>query len=260
MLDCLPRAASDPLPPWHQYATVAGVRSRCNSRPRRTKADDRWRRVGQDGYVNTARFEGETLHGRLVRLEPLTHDHDAGLLGAATENRATYGYTAVPQGRAGVVEYVDAILDSPDETVAFAQVRIADGVVVGVTRYLTPRRRSDQAVPYAIEIGGTWLAASAQRSGINVEAKLLLLGHAFDVWRVGRVDLKTDARNAQSRSAIAALGATFEGVLRCWQPSLVPGEEDILRDSALYSVVGAEWPEVRERLRKRLAAGPSCGR
>lgn len=204
--------------------------------------------------VGTSRFEGETLFGRLVRLEPLTHGHDEGLFGASTENRETYGYTAVPHGRAAVVDYVESLLASvaSGETIAFAQIRVADSAVVGVTRYLTARYRPDDALPYAVEIGGSWLAASAQRSGINVEAKLLLLTHAFDVWRVGRVDFKTDARNALSRTAIAALGATFEGVLRSWQPSRVPGEGGQLRDSALYAVIAAEWPAVREKLLKRL--------
>jgi RimJ/RimL family protein N-acetyltransferase len=99
-----------------------------------------------------------------------------------------------------------------------------------------------------VEIGGTFLAASAQRTGINTEAKLLLLEHAFDVLGVGRVDLKTDARNDRSRNAMLRIGATFEGVLRNWQPSLVPGEEGLLRDSALYSITDREWPEVREHL------------
>jgi RimJ/RimL family protein N-acetyltransferase len=205
--------------------------------------------------VGTTRFEGEPLLGRLVRLEPLTHGHSEGLLGASTENRETYGYTSVPYGRAAVLNYVDSLLASvaSGETIAFTQIRVADDAVVGVTRYLTARRRADDASLYAVEIGGTWLAASAQRSGINVEAKLLLLTHAFDVWHVGRVDFKTDARNAQSRAAIAALGATFEGVLRSWQPSHAPDELGQLRDSALYSVITAEWPGVREQLLTRLA-------
>jgi RimJ/RimL family protein N-acetyltransferase len=108
-------------------------------------------------------------------------------------------------------------------------------------------------VPYAVEIGGTWLAASAQGTGINVDAKLLLLTHAFEHWQVGRVDLKTDARNERSRNAIARIGATFEGVLRSWQPSLVAGEEGRLRDTAMFSIVAGEWPAVRARLDQRLA-------
>ena len=79
-----------------------------------------------------------------------------------------------------------------------------------------------------------------------------LLTHAFDVWKVGRVDLKTDARNARARAGILSLGTTFEGVLRHWQPSQVPGEETALRDSAMYSLLDAEWPAARVALQRRV--------
>jgi RimJ/RimL family protein N-acetyltransferase len=103
-------------------------------------------------------------------------------------------------------------------------------------------------LPYAVEVGGTWLAHFAQRTGINVEAKLLLFTYAFETLGLARVDLKTDARNQRSRRAIERLGARFEGVLRNWSPSWAPGEAGRLRDSAMFSVVEAEWPEVRARL------------
>jgi RimJ/RimL family protein N-acetyltransferase len=121
-----------------------------------------------------------------------------------------------------------------------------------MTRYMSIRRREGEEIPYAVEIGGTWLCASAQRTGINTEAKLILLAHAFEVWGVGRVDFKTDARNERSRRAIERLGATFEGVLRHWQPSLVSGEETQLRNSAMYSILDTEWPRVSADLRSRL--------
>jgi N-acetyltransferase len=196
------------------------------------------------------------LSGRFVRLEPLTAAHVDDLAAAADADRDTYAYTTVPRGRAGVVAYVDAISAAVEtgETIAFAQIRTVDGAAMGVTRFLTFRNRSGEHVPYAVEIGGTWLGASAQRTGLNVEAKLLLLQHAFDVWHVGRVDFKTDARNERSRAAIAALGAEFEGVLRNWQPSHAIGEDDRLRDTALYAVVDSDWPSVRARLVERLAA------
>ena len=190
------------------------------------------------------------LKGRIVRLEPLAEAHVDGLVVAAGEDRGTYGYTAVPHGRGEMLAYVRDLLCT--ETVPFAQVRVADSSPVGVTRFLTLRTRPGEQVPYAVEIGGTWLAASAQRTGINVEAKFLLISHAFEVWKAGRVDFKTDARNSRSRAAIAALGATFEAVLRNWQPSLVPGEEHQLRDSAMYSIVESEWPAVRRGLAARL--------
>ena len=88
---------------------------------------------------------------------------------------------------------------------------------------------------------------------IPAESKLLLLTHAFDTLRLARVDWKTDARNQRSRQAVERLGARFEGVLRGWGPSHAPGEEGRLRDSAMFSVTAAEWPDVRKHLAARLA-------
>ena len=87
-----------------------------------------------------------------------------------------------------------------------------------------------------------------QRTAINTEAKYLMLRHAFEHWDVARVDLKTDARNERSRRAIERIGATFEGVLRAWQPSVASGEAGRPRDSAMYSIVAAEWPARRRHL------------
>jgi N-acetyltransferase len=194
------------------------------------------------------------LIGTIVRLERLAHHHLDGLVDAAAEGRASYGYTTVPDGRDVMHEYMASLLSAhtSGETIPFVQVRVADGRVVGVTRYLTLRTRAGKVRPFAVEIGGTWLAASAQRSGINIEAKYLLLTYAFETWMVRRVDFKTDARNERSRAAIAALGATFEGVLRNWQPSHVVGEENELRDSAMYSITETEWPAVQSTLLARL--------
>jgi N-acetyltransferase len=194
------------------------------------------------------------LRGRLVRLEPLRFEHVEGLTAASEEDRSTFGFTTVPCGAEQTGKYVEELLSAraTGETLPFAQVRVDDGRAAGVTRYLTFRFRPGDQLPYALEIGGTWLSPSAQGTGINIEAKLLLLGQAFDGWGVGRVDLKTDARNARSRAAIAALGARFEGILRGWQPSLVPGEEGRLRDSAIYSILDREWAEVRQSLTDRL--------
>ena len=194
------------------------------------------------------------LTGRGVRLEPLAEAHVDGLAAAAAADRTAYAYTYVPSSRREMVEYVQELLAAraAGETIPFAKVRMADGAAVGVTRFLTFRRRRSEPVPYAVEIGGTWLAASAQGTGINAEAKLLLLAYAFEVWRVGRVDFKTDARNARSRAAILSTGATLEGVLRSWQPSHVAGEEGLLRDSAMYSIVVSDWPAARERLAARV--------
>jgi N-acetyltransferase len=191
-----------------------------------------------------------SLSGDTVRLEALRLEHVDALFEAANEDRSAYYFTSVPSSHEEVTSNVNDLLlaGQAGEVVPFVQIDARSGRVVGVTRFMTIRRAARDLSPYAVEIGGTWLAASAQRTGINTEAKLLLLGHAFDVLGVGRVDLKTDARNDRSRNAIARIGATFEGVLRHWQPSLVPGEEGLLRDSALYSILDREWPKVREHL------------
>ena len=139
-----------------------------------------------------------------------------------------------------------------DEAVPFAQRLTGSGRVVGCTRFMELRRWRGRAEPDEVEIGGTWLAADVQRTGANTEAKLLLLSHAFDVWHVDRVALATDERNARSRTAIARLGATFEGVLRKHRPSRAPGENGRARDTAFFSITADEWPAVREALSGRL--------
>ena len=191
-----------------------------------------------------------TLVGTHVRLEALGHHHVDDLSAAAQEDRATFGFTAVPENRADTTELVGHLLGewAMGLAIPFAQVALASGRAVGVTRFLTIRSLVGDARPYAVEIGGTWLAASAQHTSINTEAKLLLLTHAFATWQVVRIDLNADARNERSRTALVRTGATFEGVLRQWQPSHVAGEESLCRDTAMYSVVSTEWLDVRRRL------------
>ncbi|WP_213450346.1 GNAT family N-acetyltransferase [Rhizomonospora bruguierae] len=197
---------------------------------------------------------GPVLEGDLVRLEPLAHGHAADLAVAVEEDRAAYAFTWVPTA-AEVGGYIDAQLAraAVGRLAPYAQVSTATGRAIGATAYWDPRPWPDGTGLAAIEVGFTWLAASAQGTGINTEAKLLLFSHAFEQWGVARVDLKTDARNRRSRAAIAGVGARFEGVLRNWSRSWAPGEGGLLRDSALYSIVAAEWPEVRARLTERLA-------
>jgi RimJ/RimL family protein N-acetyltransferase len=198
-------------------------------------------------------FDVPVLEGSLVRLEPLAARHSKDLAAAAEEDRGSYEFTLVPRG-SEVGDYLSAqFARTAQGLVPFAQVRRPDGRAVGCTAYWDPRYWPGRDDLRAVEIGFTWLAASAQGSGINTEAKLLLMSHAFASLRVARVDLKTDARNARSRRAIEALGATFEGVLRNWSMSWAPGEEGLLRDSALYSVIASEWDTVRDRLVARLA-------
>ena len=199
-------------------------------------------------------LEVPALVGEVVLLEPLGHHHVEGLFAAANEDRSSYGFTTVPATPEETRAYVAALIGLRDagESYPFAQVERTTGRVVGATRLLTFRRVDASALPFAVEVGGTWLAASAQRTAINTEAKLLLMDYVFTAWGVARVDLKTDARNERSRAAIARLGATFEGVLRSWQYSLVPGEASRLRDSAMFSVTREEWPAVRATLRRRV--------
>ncbi|BEL02794.1 GNAT family protein [Actinoplanes sichuanensis] len=173
--------------------------------------------------------------------------HAADLAAAAGESRESYGWTWVPTAATVdgyIAEQVARVGLAP-----YAQISRQAGRAVGVTAYWDPRGEPLSA----IDVGFTWLAASAQRSGINLEAKYLLFKHAFEGWGARRVGLSTDARNARSRAAIAGVGARFEGVLRNWSRSWAPGEAGRLRDSALFSVVAEEWPECRAYLEHRLS-------
>jgi RimJ/RimL family protein N-acetyltransferase len=197
------------------------------------------------------------LTGRWVRLTPMTLADVDGLHAAASEDRATYGFTSVPADRTSMATQVEALvaLRERGHDLPFTTHDARDDRIVGSTRFLWLRSYYDRGVPDAVEIGGTWLAASAQRTPVNTEAKLLMLTHAFEVWKVQCVDLKTDARNERSRAAIERIGGRLDGVMRAWQPSLVPGEEGRARDSALYSILPDEWPAVRADLGARLATG-----
>jgi RimJ/RimL family protein N-acetyltransferase len=187
-----------------------------------------------------------------VRLEPLSATHVPDLTQAAEENRAAYGFTYVPRA-AETADYVEKQRHQPG-LAYFAQVRIADEKAVGCTSYGDLRTWRGRDSLRAVEIGGTWLAATAMGTGINAEAKLLLFTYAFETLGVARVDLKTDARNEKSRRAIAALGAHFEGVLRNWSPSWADGEQGKLRDTAIFSVIDSEWPAAKAALAARVQA------
>ena len=187
-----------------------------------------------------------TLEGELVRLEPLAPEHEGGLWEASRDER-TWTWLSVfqPATRTEMHEYVaDALANRAAGTeLPLVTIRREDDRVVGSTRYLAlhPEHRT-------VEIGWTWLAPEAWGTGINVEAKLLMLEHAFERLGCLRVELKTDARNERSRGAMAALPAQFEGVHR--KAMLVRGGQR--RDSAWYSVIDDEWPDVRANLLRRL--------
>ena len=193
----------------------------------------------------------DALSGDVVRLEPLTPGHVPGLRRAA-EGAGPNAFAAVPTPDE-VEDYVARSLARRDAGAyaPFAQIEAATGRVVGHTAYLTPRWM-DGGRLFAVEIGSTWLAPAARGTAVNPVAKLLLMTQAFESWGVDRVDIKTDARNEAARAAIAATGATFEAVLRAWQPSLAPGEEGLVRDTAMFSVTPPEWPRVRARLEERI--------
>ncbi|MHB8379204.1 MAG: GNAT family N-acetyltransferase [Acidimicrobiales bacterium] len=202
-----------------------------------------------------ASYEIPTLVGEMVRLEPMAVAHAEGLVAAANEDRSTYLYTKIPRSSDEMAAYVSDLLCQWErgEAIPFVQIEAATGRVVGATRFMTMRREAMQVSTFAVEIGGTWLSGSTQRSGVNADAKLLLLEYAFTTLKVARVELKTDARNDRSRAAILRLGATYEGVLRRYQPSLVSGEEGLFRDTAMYSIIKDEWPGVLENLHWRMS-------
>ena len=195
------------------------------------------------------------LEGSHVRLEPLTRGHvDALAAAAAGADPVLYRWTIVPRDAATAIRYVDTALAMRDAgtAVPFASVRLSDGAVIGSTRFFDLERwdwpaghaRHGGAAPDVGEIGYTWLAASAVRTAINTEAKLLMLTQAFERWGMLRICLQTHSKNARSRAAIERIGGRFEGVIRASKlaPDATP------RDSARYSITAEEWPEVKRRL------------
>ena len=189
-----------------------------------------------------------TLTGTHVQLEQLSLDFADELTAAGNQDRSSYGWTPIPPTVEGMQRYIAGLLGDQQARTAvpFVQRRISDGALVGCTRYLRLEWWAGGDLPAEVEIGGTWLAASAQRTPINTEAKYLLLSNAFDTWNVHRVSICTDARNTPSRTAILRIGASFEGILRSHRGSYAPGEENtVARDSAMYSVIRSEWPLVK---------------
>lgn len=199
-------------------------------------------------------MEPLTLAGSHVRLEALDRRHTGGLAAASAADPSLYRWTFVPQGILETAKYIEAALTARDEgtAVPFAIVRVEDGAVIGSTRFFNLERwpwpaghaRHGGQYPDACEIGYTWLTRPAIRTAANTEAKLLMLAHAFETWKVLRVCLHTDALNLRSRAAIERIGGKFEGILRAHRMST-----DLnARDSARFSIVAEEWPELERRL------------
>ncbi len=188
------------------------------------------------------------LEGEIVRLEPLAHRHEEGLFEAARDEGIwrwmQYGTS---QGREEFGRWIGDAISRSEVGVegAFATVDAKTGEPVGSTRFLAlrPEHRG-------IEIGWTWLAPSRWGTGANVEAKLLMLGHAFGTLGCMRVEFKTDRRNERSRGAMEALPAEFEGIFR--KHMLLP--DGSVRDSAYYSITDDGWPDVKANLRRRLGS------
>jgi N-acetyltransferase len=184
------------------------------------------------------------LEGSLVILEPLEALREDGLLEAAQEPVIWrwMPYNAIETPESFRIWFEDAVAVSKAGTqAAFAILDARTGVPIGGTRYLTlrPEHRG-------LKIGWTWFTRSAWGTGANIEAKLLLLKHAFERLGCQRIEFLTDARNERSRAALAALPAKFEGIFR--EHRLVPR----LRNSAYYSIIDDEWPEVNDNRRRRL--------
>jgi N-acetyltransferase len=200
--------------------------------------------VGRHAVAGTGPLEGQ-----YVRLEPLAVGHVPGLLQAAAQDPSLYQWVLVPQDEPAMRRHVEDALAARAKGIAvpFAVVRLADETVIGSTRFHQLdywARPGGADIPDTCEIGYTWLAREALRTGANTEMKRLMLTHAFEVWRVRSVCLHTDVRNQRSQDAIRRIGGSFEGVLRSHRLAV----DQSPRDSARFSITAAEWPAVRQHL------------
>jgi len=186
-----------------------------------------------------------TLTGQHVRLEPLTPAHEGPLIAAAADGQLWNSTVTIVPSAETMAAYIDSALKAQAQgrELPFVIIRKSSGEVVGTTRFYDLER-----IERRVAIGYTWVAASAQRTAINTEAKLLLLTHAFERWQVIRVELITDVLNQQSRAAILRLGAKQEGILR----NHMAMPDGRYRDSICFSIIEAEWPDVKSRLQARL--------
>ena len=195
--------------------------------------------------VHASRLSPVTLEGSLVRLEPLSLDHVPALAAVALDPAIWRWTLARPTTEAELRTWAETTIAAREAgtELPFATVDRASGRPIGSSRYMNivlEHRR--------LEIGWTWVGTAFQRTGANREAKLLMLAHAFDTLGCRRVEFKTDALNEQSRTALLGIGARFEGIFR--NHMVMP--DGRMRDSAYYSVIDGEWPEVRAALEARL--------
>lgn len=184
-----------------------------------------------------------TLEGSVVRLEPVRHEH-AELFWEVAKNDLENIFRWIPYSMKTPEDFqrlIDKAMDEQErgESVVFATVERSSGRVIGSTRFMNIDR-----INRRVEIGSTWIAPAWQRTGVNTEAKYLMLRHAFEVWKCMRVELKTDALNHKSCNAILRIGAKEEGTLRrhlmTWSGRV--------RDTVYFSILDYEWAEVKTRL------------
>ena len=187
-----------------------------------------------------------TLTGKVVRLEPLSEAHVPGLAAVGMNDEIwrwlPYGVMKKEEDiRGWVREMLRRAANGADKP--FAVIHLASGRVAGATRYMDIHPKD-----YALEIGGTWYGVEFQRTGVNTEAKYLLLRHAFEDLKCIRVQIKTDLRNERSQKAIERIGAVREGVLR--NNMIMP--DGYYRSSVYYSILDNEWPAVKARLEEMM--------
>lgn len=184
-----------------------------------------------------------TLEGSAVRLEPLQREH-AGLFWEIAKSDVDEIFRWIPYSMKTLQDF-ERVIDNAfeeqkrGESVVFATVERSSGRAIGSTRFMNIDR-----INRRVEIGSTWIAPAWQRTGINTEAKYLMLQHAFEVWKCMRVELKTDALNQKSRNAILRIGAKEEGTLR---RQLITWTGRV-RDTVYFSILDDEWPQVKAKL------------
>jgi RimJ/RimL family protein N-acetyltransferase len=186
------------------------------------------------------------LTGSMVTLEPLDSRHENGLRQASAETEIwSWIDRTVPEGKAQFHRWLSERLEAKEAGTEWGYTTCFErGRILGSSSFLHPRPEHD-----GLEIGWTWLNPSAWRTGANVDAKLLMLTEAFENLGCMRVEFKTDARNKRSRNALSALPANFDGIFR--KHMLVPGAG--VRDSAFFSIVDDDWPQVKRNLERRVA-------
>lgn len=191
-------------------------------------------------------IEPVILDGERVRLEPLSLDHHADLCEVGLKEelwRLIPTFISTPDE---MRSYIQSALDdqAKGSALPFATVDKASGKAIGSTRF-----GNISTVDKRAEIGWTWITPEFQRSFVNTEAKYLMLRHAFETWKVNRVEFKTDALNEKSRNAILRLGAKQEGIFR----QHVLTYSGRLRDSVYFSIINTEWPEIKASLQQKLS-------